>query len=346
MPTLTAQDIPDLVKGTLYDLGPAKFNQIAQEIQYFKVFSKWFKQDKVVFDSGIGVQRTLMARYDRSAASHVGFSATDQTNITDVLEQIQVPWRHAKTSWGILYQTDVLMNRGKALIVNVVKPRRASALLALVQELEDRAWGSPPSSTDKVLPYGIQYWLTESATAGFNGSYPSGHTAIAGINLDNAPNFKNYTDQYTTVSKNDLIAKMRTAYRKTGFVSPLTDDQYRGSMGQRFRIYVNEPVIQDFENVGEGQNENLGKDIASMDGTTTFRRIPIEWIPAMDSRSDNPVYMVDHSSFFPVCLKGDYLRESEARQNPDAHNLYEVFMDITYNYVCDNRRKNSVITTG
>jgi hypothetical protein len=346
MAQLTAQDIPDLVKGTLYDLGPAKFNQIAQDIQYFEVFSKWFKSDKVVFDSGIGVQRSLMARYDSSAAAHVTFQAPDQVNIVDVMEQIQVPWRHARASWGIVYQTDVLMNRGKALVFNVIKPRRMSSLLSLAKELEVRAWGSPPSTTDKVLPYGIQYWLTESATTGFNGSYPSGWTSIAGVDLTNAPTFKNYTAQYVTANKTDLIAKMRTAYRHTGFVSPLTDDQYRGPMGQRFRIYVNEPLIQDFENVGEGQNENLGKDIASMDGTVTFRKIPIRWIPILDSRTDNPVYMVDHSTFFPMCLKGDYLRESEARQNPNNHNSYDVFIDLTYNFICDNRRQNAVLTTG
>jgi len=342
---LTALDIQDLVATTLRDLGPLRFQQIAQDLQYYEVFSKWFKKDKVVFDSGVGIQRTLMDKFDRNAASHVGLLDTDQVNIPDVLSQLQIPWRHVQAHWALIYQTDILMNRGKSLILNVVKPRRASALLALVDELETRAWGDVPSTTDKVLPYGIQYWIVENATTGFNGGLPGSHTTVGGVNLDNTNNFKNYTATYTDVTKTDLIKSMRTAHRKIDFRSPVTVDDYRGSMGQRFRIYVPESVIVEMEDLGEAQNENLGRDLASMDGTMTFRRHPIIWVPKLDERSDGPVYMIDHSTFYPVCLKGDYLRESEATKAPNQHNVYQVFVDMTYNYLCVDRRRNAVLST-
>lgn len=345
MATLTALDIADLVAGTLRDLGPLRFQQIAQNLQYYEVFSKWFKKDKVVFDSGVGIQRTLMNRLDSTSSKHVGLLDTDQVNIPDVIDQLQIPWRHAQTSWALIYQTDILMNRGKSLIFNVVKPRRAAALLGLVEELEERAWGAAPSTTDKLLPFSIQYWIVENATAGFNGGLPGSHTTIGGVSLTDSPNFKNYTALYTSVTKSDLIKKLRTAHRKIRFVSPVTIDDYRGGMGDRYRLYTNEAVISDLEDVGEAQNENLGRDIASMDGTITFRRHPIVWIPKLDARSDNPVYMIDHSTFYPVCLKGDYLRESEATKAPNQHNVFQVFVDLTYNYLCIDRRRNAVITT-
>lgn len=346
MATLQAADISDLVASTLRDLGPLKFQQIAQNLQYYEVFSKWFRKDKVAFDSGYGIQKTLMNKLDSTSSKHVGLLDTDQVNIPDVLDQLTVPWRHAQTSWGLIYQTDILMNRGKSLILNVVKPRRAAALLGLVEELEDKAWGQAPAASDKLLPYSIQYWLTESTSTGFNGGVPSGHSTVGGVDLNDSPNFKNYTAQYANVTKADLVKKLRTAHRKIRFVSPVTIEDYRGGMGDRYRLYVNEETISDLEDLGESQNENLGRDVASMDGTITFRRHPIIWIPKLDARSDNPVYMVDHSTFYPVCLKGDYLRESQADKAPNQHNVFQVFVDLTYNYICVDRRRNAVLTTG
>ncbi len=84
MATLAAADIADLVAGTLRDLGPLKFQQIAQNLQYYEVFSKWFKKDKVAFDSGYGIQKTLMNKLDSSSSKHVGLLDTDQVNIPDV----------------------------------------------------------------------------------------------------------------------------------------------------------------------------------------------------------------------------------------------------------------------
>jgi hypothetical protein len=49
---LSAQDIQDLVKSTLDDLMPMRFQQIADDLEYYEVFSKWFRKDKVDFDSG------------------------------------------------------------------------------------------------------------------------------------------------------------------------------------------------------------------------------------------------------------------------------------------------------
>lgn len=345
MATLIQSDIADLVAGTLRDLGPMKFQQIAQNLQYYEVFSRWFRKDKVTFDSGYGIQKTMMNKLDSSSAKHVGLADTDSVNIPDVLDQMTVPWRHVQTSWALIYQTDILMNRGRSLILNVVKPRRAAALLGLVEELEDKAWAAAPAANDKLLPYSVQYWIVENATTGFNGGVPSGHSTIAGVSLTDSPNFKNYTATYTNVTKTDLIQKMRTGHRKIRFVSPVTINDYRGDMGDRYRIYVNEATISDFEEVGESQNENLGRDVASMDGTITFRRHPIVWVPKLDERSDNPVYMIDHSTFYPVCLKGNYLRESSADKAPNQHNVYQVFIDMSYNYLCVDRRRNAVFST-
>jgi len=343
MAQITALDLSDLVASTLYDLGPPRFQQIAQSLQDYEVFTKWFKKDKVVFDSGVGIQRNLMSRLS-GAASHVGLLDEDQVNIPDLLEQLQIPWRHAQTSWGFIYQ-ESLMNRGRAMILNVIKPRRAAAMIDLVEELENKAWESPPSSSSKTLPYGIQYWVVPNATTGFNGGYPSGHTAIAGLDLTDTPNFKNYTAIYTSLTKADAIKKLRTAHRKIMFKSPITLKDYRGSKGENYRLYVNETTISGFEDLGEAQNENLGHDLASMDGTMTFKNHPVIWVPKLDANTNDPIYMINHGTFYPVILRGDYLRESASNRAPNQHNVFQYFVDLSYNYLCVDRRRNAVLAT-
>jgi hypothetical protein len=342
MADLVATDIADLVAGTLRELGRLRFQQIAQSLQDYEVFSHWFKRDKVAFDTGIGIQRTLMNKLSNTA-KHVGLMETDVVNITDVIDQLQVNWVHAQNSWAFIYQ-ETLMNRGESLIYNVIQPRRADCLISLVEELENKAWAQ---SIDKTEPYGLPYWVVKNNTTGFNGALPSVETStIANVSLDDSPNFKNYTAQYTSISKSDCIKKLRTAHRSCGFKSPITINDYRGTTGQRYRLYVNETTISGIEDLGEAQNENLGRDIASMDGTITFRNHPIIWVPKLDADTDDPIYMIDHSTFYPVCLTGDYLRESEAKPAPSQHNVFQVFVDLSYNYLCIDRRRNAVIATG
>ena len=343
MATLTAQQIQDLVAGTLRELGRMKFQQIAQSLQQYEIFSKWFKSDKVIFESGVGIQRNLMTKIN-SDARHVGLLENDQTNLVDVMTQMQIDWRHLTASWSMEYRTDILMNRGEALVFNVIKPRRANAMIGIVELLEAAGWGTPPSSSDQKEPWGVQYWVVPNNTQGFNGGAPAGHTTVGGVNLTDNPTFKNYTAQYAAVSKADLIKKMRTGHRSCRFVSPIGETDYRNGIRDRYRIYCNETVISSFEDVGEGQNENLGRDIDSMGGTMVFRGHPIIWVPQLDANTSNLVYMIDHSTFYPVCLKGDYLRESAATQNPNNHNVYQIFIDLTYNYLNLDRRRNAVFT--
>lgn len=339
MPALAATDIQDLVVTTLRDLGRPRFQQIAQPIQDYEVFTKWFRSDKVAFDSGIGIQRTLMTSLS-NAARHVGLMDEDKVNIPDVLSQLQVNWKHCNTSWAFIYQ-ETLMNRGRAMILNVIEPRRADALLGLVAELEDRAWASPSSTTAKE-PNGLPYWVVKNATEGFNGGLPSGHTTVAGVDISTVTTFKNWTAKYVAVSRMDLVKKMRTAHRKIRFKSPINIQDYREGRGDRYRIYVGESVISSMEDEGAAQNENLGRDLAMLDNTIVFRNHPVIWVPKLDEDTTNPVYMIDHSTFMPICLKGDFLRESQAGRGNSQHNVFQFFIDLSYNYLCLDRRRSAV----
>lgn len=342
MATITPSAIPDLVATTRVSEGRLRFQQIAQNLPFYEVFSRWFKRDKVMFSSGYKIQRTLMNKLNRAAAKHVGFLQPDAVNIMDVLTTMSVEWVHAQTDWGIVYQTDVLMNSGEDLILNIIKPRRIASLLGLVEEIEELAFGSAPGADDNVNPWALKYWITYNATDGFTGAAPSGHTTKGGVNPTSVPTFKNYSITYTSVSDNDLVKDLRTMFRKCRFVSPISHPDYRGQIRDRYRLYCNEETMTAFEDVVRSHNSNLGKDLAMFDGAAYIAGYPIIYIPQLDNDStSDPVYVIDHSTFYPVCLKGDYLRESGPIQG-EGHNTWNCFTDLTYNFLCVDPRRSGV----
>lgn len=340
MSQLTFTDMLDLVKATLPDLGRLKFSMIATELQDYEVMPRWLKKDKVILESGISIQRTLMNEIS-GTAEHRSWFSENNTNITDHIKQLDVPWRYVDDSWALGYH-EGLVNRGKALIFKVAAPRRIGCMLNMAAELELKAWSSPPASSDKVQPYGVPYYVVKNATDGFNGGAPTGHTAVAGLNPETIDNWKNYTFTYGAVSKGGLIKKMRRAHRQIRFKSPVKYPGYAGDASDRYRIYVNNDTIEQIEEVGEAQNENLGRDIASMDGTMVFKKNPIVWIPQLDDDTTNPIYMIAHDYFRPYVLKGDYLREDGPHRHPFQRNVMENFVSLSYNYVCLNRRAQAV----
>lgn len=367
MAVVTPQDVADLVQSILPDLDRMSWEQVAQDLQRYELMSHWLQKDKLMFGDGIAIRRNLMTQLS-GAASHTGITDVDDVDIPDLMDDITVPWRHAQTKWAYHYQTDILMNRGKSSINDTVKPRRAAAMIDLAQELEQKAW-QVPNTSDKLSPYGVPYWIVYNATTGFTGGYPTGPdgtvwTTIGGLSLTDSPKFKNYSANYSSVSKLDLIPKMRTGVRKTNFYSPIGDLDLSTPRGDDRRFYCDEATVSAFEDVGESQNENLGRDLAPMeagqhgsrrgsgglrdtDGTITFKKNPIVYVPQLDdttvfTAATSPVYQIDHSVFYVYCLKGDYLRETGPEKAPNQHNFWRVFIDLTYNMLCANRRRCAV----
>jgi len=340
---LSDDQIADLVAGTLKDLGRGRYTELATDLQGFEVLPRVLKKGKINFiANGTGVQRNIMID-DGGAAKHVGLFSEDVTSAPDHLAQYTVPWRHSQTHW-VFDRRETQMNSGPSAIVDMVKMRRAGAMISLAKLMEQSFFGKPVDSSDNITPFGLDYWITPSQTQGFNGGNPSGFAAGAG-GIDSAayPRWANYTDGYTTVNKADLITKMRKAHRLTNFVSPISIPDYRKGAGQNFRIYVNEVTIAALETLGEAQNENLGRDLASMDGMITFRKNPLVYVPYLDADTTDPVRMINWNSFHINFLKGEYLRQDGPQKKADAHNVFEAHIDLTWNTDCDNRRLHADI---
>lgn len=344
MTKLTDSAYVDAVKATQRDLGPPKFQQIAQSFPDYEVFPRLLKKDKVSIQSGRGIQRNLMTRVP-DAARFVAYDEVDRPTQEDLLEQMQVDWCHADTHYTWKRQ-DRLMNSGDAKLVDLIEMKRAGALLSLV-ELLDNKFFADYDSTDLTIPWGLKYWIVKyTGTPGFNGGLPSGASDLAGINLTLNPTFKNWAGTYVTISKADLVRKMRQMYRRTRFKSPVTVSDYgASSMLDRYRIYCNDNTIGTIEEIGESQNENLGRDIYAIDGgSMSFKGNPFRPMDQLDADTSDPIYFFNTDTFMPCILKGTYLYEKDAYMDPFKHNWYIVYIDLSLNYVCFDRRRNGVLS--
>lgn len=339
-------DIADLVATTLKDLGPGKFTDLASDYPDTVAMKRIIAKKKLKYDSGYELQFSIMTDTNRSARN-VGLGYTANVNIANVMTTGSIPWRHVTWNWA-WERRAIAMNRNPSRILDLVKTQRLAAMGDAVKLFEYNLWRAP-AVTDTETFYGIPVYVVKSNTAtttndGFNGDVPSGWTAVAGVSTTTYRRWKNYATQYTFVSKDDLIRKMRRGAVKTNF-KPLVEDMPTYNMGNDLGWYTNYSVIGTMEEILEAQNENLGKDIASMDGDVVFRRTPVEYVAELELDTTNPIYGLNWGELFAGRLAGEWMVEQTFDKLPTQPTMGYTNVDCTLNVNCRNRRRQMVFAT-
>jgi hypothetical protein len=339
MANLQADSIADLVTMTQKELGKLKWTDLTSDLQEYIFLPKILKKEKVQFGSGYGIQWNVMMDFNKNAR-HVGLYAKDIINIADSMKTATIPWRHCTVSYAI-DRREIAMNREPSKIVDIVKNRRIQGMIDLANEVETAGWSAPPSSSDDVMPYGLDYWITitgATSTAGFNGTGATGFTTnVAGLNPATWPRWRNWNATYTSVTKASLIKLMREGAAKTFFIPPVEVSDY--NRGDRYVWYTNYTTLAKMEDLLEQQNDNLGKDLASMDGAVRFRKAPVVYAPYLDANTKGPVIGVNWGQFYPVFLSGEYLVEATQKPAPEQHTVLFTTIDLSWNLCCKDRRR-------
>ncbi len=341
-PVLLATADNDLVATTLRELNRAKFVDISSQLQEHTAMRNLLMKNRRVLASGYGVQwdvKVVLTQYARN----VGLAATDVIDFTDTMTQATADWRNSSTFYPIIGQ-EVDMNNNPARIVDLVLSRRLDCMISLAELMENNFWGPPVAITDNLTPWGVNTWFVKNATTGFNGGVPSGYTTI-GLNPTTYPNWKNWTGQYSAVSKDDLIRRAREAATKTKF-KPTVDGIPNLNTGDEYGFYTTYGVYGPMEEALESQNDNLGSDVASQDGKVMFRRAAVTWVPILEADTTNPFYGINWGTFKTWILKNWWLRETYIKNYPGQHTIDVHFMDSTYQWICTDRRRNFVLATG
>jgi len=357
---LRDQDITDLLNTThpAY-MEKGSFVDISSEIAKFVVMPYLLlrKGGMKEMANGMGVEQLLMTDFG-GRSRWVGEFEEDVHTLIDHLKKMKVYFKLLNDS--IIYtKTMITENRGDARIANVFDPAIRALWLRVAHTMEENFFETPDAAAT-LTPWGLKYWIVKNATEGFNGGYPTGFTTLAEVNLTTAPTFKNYTNTYVAKTKADLVLKMKRAHRKTKWVSPKPMANFKGDTSDNQIILVNEDTAEAMETIGEGQNENLGRDMAPYavgngfkgtgmrmndDGEITFKRKQIVATEMLNDDTSDPVYGLDMDTFHALTLKGenmllgDFVNMAAGKQ----HRVWAANLDHKAQYINTNRRNNWVL---
>ena len=338
---IAVSDLKDLVTVTLSEYNKGGFQDIAGDLQEYLFLNKLLPRYKSS-KRGKSYQFPVMTAYGENAENTAPY-AVDNTVVNEHMAMGEVPWRFTKTAYAFDLREEAINSGDPEQIVDLIAARKQAAMGALAVLMEENGWGTPSDSSDELTPYGIPYWVVKNSSEGFNGGAPSGFTEVGGLNPTTYSNWKNYTGTYANITKDDAIRTMRKAALLTSFKTPLKSPAYDTSgISDRYQIYVNEDTYLTMAEIGEAQNDNLGKDIASMDGIVVFHKNPIIFVPYLDNDTDDPIYMINWGVMSIATLNNWVLREN-VREDATRNNVVKVDTDLVWNVVCENRRLQTVL---
>lgn len=341
MAVIQASDVGDLIRNSINRLNRGKYTPIATDRQKYIVTRRLMRKSKVVFDSGPLFQWNLMIDHSNSAEA-VGLYHVDTVNQTDVMAQAVVPWRRYHAAYPIEHQV-VQMNTGEARIVSIVETAKKSCEISLMEMFEDRFWRLPPT-TDNLHMYGVPYWIVKNNTEGFNGGHPGSYTDVAGLSRTTYPRWRNYTAQYTAVTKDDLVQKWARAAEFTDWEPPV-DGLATFDTGQGYGFYTNWNVLGTLRRLLEQQNDSLGTDLDSMHGKVVFQRTPVDRVPALEADTTNPVYGIPWGVFKIATLSGWWMKETVVDMAAKQHTVSEYHKDCSFQPHMYDCRKAFVLAT-
>jgi hypothetical protein len=344
-------DLLDLLKTTLENLPKNDF-EYALKYQQYLVINNWFAKEKVQIDSGTQIKRNIVLSTTGNAR-HVRLFQKTPLNVGDTQQQLTCPWVQVQTHHSY-ERRELLRNQGAAGFVELIDSRRKDALMDLANLLERAAIRAPNTSTDDLNPRGLFYWLslrnTGSQGEGFDGQTitfqdASTSTTKGGIDASTSANalYRNYAATYNDVNT-DFLSKLRKAFYLCNFKPPVTVPGLKATQQSRFQMYTGIENLTAYDDLVAENNDNMGADLGKFGGQSMFRGVAISYMPTFDESdfthvSYRPWVGINHSKFYPVVQKGDWMRDSEPVSDAEQHNVFTVFMDGSYNFLCINPRE-------
>ncbi len=351
---ITVEQAIDLGVLTLKNFKRNEFEYVLNHNDY-PMCNRLFTGRDVETQTGKLITRDIVLGKTGNAA-HVKLFAKDEQNITNIVREIQAPWRHAKSSFSYEVR-EIMVQNGPEGFNSLMKVRNTNMYAEFADEIEERGWLSPDSSTDEINPFGIPYWLPtgDSGDEGFTGENPYYNaasrteiTAGAGnIDTDDYDKWTSYYSDYDEVN-NDLMKRLSRAFRKTKFKAPTMVDKKTGTIQSPFTLQTNDAVLSALEDHALNSDDRVGNDLGKYAGSVIYKRIPFEYVDILDSTSStyneiihgtNPIYGCNWNYFEPVLLKGDNFRKGRPINDREQHNVMTVFLDTSWNIICTNRRK-------
>jgi len=338
---LTPENMPDAVIATMNKLNKGKWIGEMTDLQEYVGFNQLCRAKREQQKSGRGVKVRYVMDHNHSAA-HVGLFNEIEYSRDDAMVEGTVPWCY--TDGHMMFdEREEGMNGGPEEVVDLVQTEQSRMITSVLELSEDDVWGIPESSTDNDTPFGVEYWITKAATLGFNGVDPSGFSSgRAGISSTDYTRHKNYTGQYTDVSDTEdtgLVYMMEKAADMCRWIAPAPEPGM-GRKGYSRGVYCGWVTKNAMKNVAKENNDSLGFDLSTKE--PVFRGAKIQHVPFFDSKTDYPLYMIDHNHFYAKFLKNWWMKRLKIKHPAKQPHVFIVLVSMVWNIVCDDLRRQAV----
>lgn len=330
--------------------------QMTLKHQTYEVMHRWFAADKKVLGGGKKVTWDINLK-DTGNAKHTRIFDTDTPNIANVVKEGEANWTHFQNSFSYNVKELAINRDNKTRIFDLLKNRRLNCIRESADALEEAAWKTPTDSTDDLNPFGIFGWLSQ----GTNGSTGAFDAYVANYWSDASSTFNagnvactsalntNWASYYIDHDGNlddSLMKSLRRAFRKTKFQSPVIGKEAVDPQSDfyNFRFYTNSAVLDEIEELATKSDDAIGYDLGKYAGAVVFKGIPFIYVDSLDTAKQyvygsNPIVGVNHKHFYPIVLSDENFRWNPPMPHgPGQHNTLTVYLDLSYAYVCKNRR--------
>ena len=352
-----------LVASTQAQLPPREITA-TYNYQHYEVVNSLFSKDKITEPMAGG--RTAWTHEiildDMGTASFVNPYGKTEVVARDVLSTASGPWAYSQF-YFVMSREEVLENAGRAKLVDLQISKEASAAESYAKLREDAFFGAWDASADPPKSYTLEYWVPQLIAAQAGEGFYGGHTdatsgAVGGISPctsgDNTTSiaggkarWRSYqaggTAYYTAVD-DTLVETMDRTWQYIHFEKPNIVNGVVDHYGRNFRIYCNLDTRQELKELAAAYEGVGSYDLSYSNGELTFNGVPIKWIPALDSDTMDPIYMLNLNTWRVPVLNGmNMFRHEPQSVGSEQHNVFVTFVDKADQIICIDRRANACI---
>jgi len=372
---METQIAKDLIQTTLASLGRGQLEIMwdSQDHPAIRIYDR----DRVVEEGGTSIERRVMLDHS-GTARYKSLYAVDKPVQSDQVRRITVPWASADThySWDL---DEIQRNTGSnEQVLNLVQSRRIERMWALQEMFEERMWRPLESANDTLNPFGVPHYFNfanngVNTDGAFNGQtirFQDGSTSTVAAGIDAAiePKWRNYTAQYSSIDQT-LLKSMRRAVRATNFRASPFVEGVRGTGGIRpagdgngpIEWYTDLDTLTALEDLADTRDDNnRPRDLANSqlqfrpgDDVVFFNGRPMKHAPSLDGLTvldgggaefaPAPIYQIDWTKMVPYVLRDRWLVESEPMHPSNQHTVLVVYLDLTHQNLCVNRRTGGLV---
>lgn len=351
MPTILPTHYGDLQVGTLPHIEYMNVVDYTTDLQDFLFTDQILNQANVKEVDGKSFSWKVQTT-STGSAQNVGADYLDNPSQVDTLGDATAEWRFIKVDYATNKRINDL-NSGRERIIDMEMAQEKAAMVSMFELLEYNAAGPSVASTDNITPWGIRTWITRqyvsagsnvayTADGFFGGKLSAGPTL--GISDATVPRHRNWYGQYTSITDNDFVSRLKKGLRRTKFKAPTNLMPQLGGRMQRLFL-ATETVVAGVEDLLKASNENLGLDITRYLGTPVIQRMPLFWWPALETDTTGPCYFINMGDVIIYRQKGWWMRKTHYENYPGQHLNKADFIDSGYQLIMPNKRNSGVLAT-